>query len=246
MIVKLIFGLALLIALFTLYGKYQRAPKTQQKKWLLSALFVVVVVAILAGALTGRVPLVAGLAAIAATLFKLGWRFGLPAYRLWLAKSGGNACFNSDYLRINVNINNGQMQGTVLKGEFADKTLAQLTPEQLQQLQTFFNQQDKKSYYLLTAYLRSRGFAHFKDTPNPDPETATRSSSRSELSVNEAMEILGFTASGAATGAPTKEDIISAHRRLMAKLHPDKGGSDYLAARVNLAREVLIKQFHQG
>jgi curved DNA-binding protein CbpA len=44
---------------------------------------------------------------------------------------------------------------------------------------------------------------------------------------------------GLKSGA-TREEIVDAHRKLISKLHPDKGGSDYLAAQINLAKKVLI------
>ncbi len=50
----------------------------------------------------------------------------------------------------------------------------------------------------------------------------------------QALEVLGLK-SGA-----TREEIVDAHRKLISKLHPDKGGSDYLAAQINLAKKVLI------
>jgi hypothetical protein len=56
----------------------------------------------------------------------------------------------------------------------------------------------------------------------------------SHLSPAEALEVLGLK-SGA-----SREDIILAHRKLIAKLHPDKGGSDYLAAQINLAKKILL------
>lgn len=54
------------------------------------------------------------------------------------------------------------------------------------------------------------------------------------LSKEQALEILGLK-SGA-----TETEIVAAHRKLIAKMHPDRGGSDYLAAQINLAKKVLL------
>ena len=73
-------------------------------------------------------------------------------------------------------------------------------------------------------------------TAEPDAQQPASSAS---LSVNEALEILGIKGDFYA-GAVTRDMINSAHRSLIQKLHPDRGGNDYLAAKINQARDTLL------
>lgn len=68
----------------------------------------------------------------------------------------------------------------------------------------------------------------------PEPQTGQTARARAGLSRQEALDILGLH-----PGA-SMEDIRAAHKRLMQTCHPDHGGSSYLAARLNAARDVLL------
>jgi len=68
-----------------------------------------------------------------------------------------------------------------------------------------------------------------------DASNSTRPVDSSNLDRAEALQILGLADSA------SRDDIINAHRRLIQRMHPDRGGSDYLAARINLAKDVLLQ-----
>lgn len=146
--------------------------------------------------------------------------------------SGQASTVQSRFIRMTLNHDSGEINGEVLAGQFVGKTLDQLDLEALLQLLDEC-QDDEESVALLQAYL-DRVYA---DEWQDHADARTRQQSTVEpgsMSRQEALQILGLADN------PSEDDIITAHRRLMQKMHPDRGGSAYLAAKINLAKDTLL------
>ena len=179
---------------------------------------------------TGRMHwLGAGLAALI-PVGKLVLGFGLralPILRILSRFKTSPSQFGTSSLKVEINFASKKMDGEVLKGEFTGKRLSELNPEQLKALSEEFRAADRESFVLLQAYLMRNGAG---EQTNDNYQAGNFS----DISNDEAHKILGLEANA------SKEEIIKAHKRLMQRLHPDRGGSDYLAAKINAAKDQLI------
>lgn len=133
----------------------------------------------------------------------------------------------------------GEMNGEVLRGRFQGRRLQSLSLDELLELLAEIDRDDPESRPLLEAYLdRMRGEQWRQSAGSEGARGASGAgadgASGGPMSQDEARAVLGLEA-----GA-TREDVLGAHRRLMQKLHPDRGGSAYLAAKLNQARDCLL------
>ena len=162
--------------------------------------------------------------------------------------AGQKSDIETPYLRMTLDHDSGEMEGTVLQGRYAGAPLDELSEPQLLELFQECSLRDDEGRRLLEAYMdrilgadwRERAEARTEQEQSAGAGTGQgwgrkrAAGARTPMTREEAYEILGLQ-----PGAGT-EEIKEAHRTLMRKLHPDHGGSNYLAAKINQAKELLL------
>jgi len=138
------------------------------------------------------------------------------------------------FIRMILDHDTGTMSGTVLQGRFAGMRLDELRPPELLLLLRECRAEDEEAARLLEAYL-DRVRSDWRDEMAGEQPRGGPPPSSPDVTVDEAYAILGL-----APGADA-EAIKAAHHRLMKQLHPDHGGTDYLASKINRARDVLLR-----
>ena len=162
----------------------------------------------------------------------LGWGPWQGLARRTQRSSGQVSRVRSAFLEMELDHDTGAMRGRIIAGPRAGTSLDALdVPAVIAML----SEVDEESRSLLAAYLDRRDAGW---RPNTDDGAGARDVRRpsGKMTEEEAYQILGI-----APGA-SADEITHAHRSLMKKLHPDQGGSTYLAARVNEAKELLMRR----
>jgi len=238
------FGFCALIGLY-LVGRWfvnaQPADVFRALRWLA---ITIVVGGIIAIAISGR--------------WNLLWALAFPAFPLlmrWRAmrsvqknargpSRGQRSRVETRFLRMTLDHDSGDMDGEVREGRFAGETLSKLKLGALIELWRDCAQEDDQSRSVLESYL-DRAHPEWRDvvgegaSTGADERTEGKRDSpwtRNTMSAEEAREILGVGADA------SEREVEQAYRSEMKRAHPDQGGSDWMAARVNQARDVLLNR----
>ena len=158
----------------------------------------------------------------------IGGMFGAGAKRT----AGQTSKVRSQFLDMTLDHDSGALSGQIVAGPYAGHDLGEFDLSQLTAMISGF---DAESVALFESYLDRRFPAWRQDAQGDAAGGQSRAASGGKMTDEEAYQILGLQ-----PGA-SRDEIGRAHRALMKKLHPDQGGSTYLAARVNQAKDTLLR-----
>jgi DnaJ domain len=242
---RLVVLLSLILVAWLLLRWFIRTPPKQVIASAKKAGFALAILGLLFLVVTGRLHVLIAAAAAALPLLKRG--FSLLRYLpmlsglLGASKASRGDSFGQQrspfstletrFLRASFDISTGSLDGEVLEGAFEGQFLSKMTVAQLLSLLQVCQQQDPRSAALLSAYLDR----HHPSWRSQGGQTETPPSADHNMNDAEARDILGIDSQA------SEDDILSAHRRLIHKLHPDRGGSTYLASKINQAKDCLLK-----
>ncbi len=261
----LLLGVALLgLVLLLVRAIVATSPATlaQILRWSLISLGVILALLLLVRGQTALAAIPAGIAAIAWRVFRAvplsGW-FGLwQLGRLWRqaqaqhrtsygpyrspggaggagAGAGTASEVATGWLRMHLDHASGDVSGEVLRGPFAGRSLDSLSEHDAFVFHQMLRAEDPRSLQLFETYLdRAHGDEWRDSFERQERHARAQRAGHSAMSREEALAILGLDEGVDETA------IKEAHRKLMQKNHPDRGGSDYLAAKINEAKDVLM------
>jgi hypothetical protein len=228
----------------------RRQPPQNRTRAALKLALILLLLGLLLLAITGRMH---WLGALVALLLPLAQRLLPLLLRLlpWLQQlkrqrrrtqrsSGRQSRVRSRMIAMTLDHDSGDIDGEVLAGPLSGRPLSSLHKEEFLDLLAQCRASDADSARLIETYLDKRFGAEWRaDDPQQRRQDSAQPGHDREqgvMSRAEAYEILGLE-----PGAG-RDEIIEAHRRLMQRNHPDRGGSTWLAARINDAKALLLKE----
>jgi len=248
MLSRLIILVAFFIAVLCIIKLIRGTPKSQLKQlyWKLGLGTAAIVLIVLA--ITGRVHWLSAVVGAALPFIRnaipllLRYMPLIQQVRNMRSKptpsSGNCSHVNTSILNMTLDHDSNQLSGTIIDGPYRGQALDSLSSSQLQRVLDHCHTHDQESVKLMVSYLNHRFGPRWRQQgPLPGEEDNNEKNYEGPMTAKAAYSMLGI-----APGA-TKKEIIRAHRKMMQKVHPDHGGSDFLAAQINEARDFLMKRF---
>lgn len=233
-------GILLILAIVSVMlavKKFKSLPPAEAKKFLIKAAIYATAALFIVAAATGRIHWFMGIIAAILPLAQRLW--GVFNTVQWIKKvipqkesasvkdSSQNSEIETAYLRMCLQHDTGEISGIILDGPEKGKNLDALSKNTLVGLYQYYCEHDEGSAKLM---------ANFLNRYHPEWQDSQINDSDNTHTLQEAYEILGLKPPVSA------EEVRQAHRRLIQKLHPDRGGSSFLATQINRAKEVILQQ----
>jgi hypothetical protein len=236
-LIRLLFLVALFAAVFWFWTTWKNSDPVKRRKMSLKAAFGAFLGVLLMLVVTGRLHVL--VAAIAAVIPYVGRLLPLlsklPLFKkLWSQRNlflEGVA--KTALLLMTRDAATGKLSGEVLQGEFTGSALDALDPQALLKVYELSRASSPDSILLLQAYFEQRFGLDWRQLFGVTGNS--RASSDPDAEVADAYLILGLE-----NGASLQQ-VLEAHRRLIQRVHPDRGGSNFLAAQINRAKDVLAR-----
>jgi len=145
---------------------------------------------------------------------------------------GRTSTVRSAFLEMELDHDTGELDGRVLSGTMEGRRFSDLSEDELLALHLEF-QSDSESTALLESYLE-RYHPGWQERIKSGSSKWNGTTETGQMSRQEACEILGVSTDA------SREEILDAWRRLIKRVHPDSGGSAFLAAKINAAKSTLL------
>ena len=238
---RIILIIAAVVMTLLLYRWIKHQPAN--KRW--QYMMIIVGVVLLGLVAMGKLPILFALVGALIPAFQriLSLVAYLPMLQRMTNIFGGNKPSNgqtsqveTEYLQMELDHDSGKLSGIVKSGLLSGRKLDDLSIDELLQLRDYYHQNDEDSRLLLENYIDRTHGSNWRSGQDSSSYSKNSTSNSTDLTEQEAYAILGLE-----PGAD-KKTIITAHKRLMQKLHPDRGGSSYLAVKINQAKDLLINQ----
>jgi hypothetical protein len=234
-------GLLVLVGLYFIYRGLRGTNPRNVQKMLAIVVGLVAATVLIFFAVSGRMGYF-GWAMLLLPLL-LRWRaIGQAMRNMRGPTPGRNSDIETAYLRMRLDHDSGVLSGTVLQGQFEGRNLEELSLEDLMGLLRECRVNDPQSATVLETYLDRIHGADWRGTGGGagsgeagSGEGGRAAGAGGSMTRDQAYEVLGLQ-----PGA-SEAEIRDAHRKLLMANHPDKGGSTFIAAQINQAKDVLLR-----